>query len=86
MPTLTVVKHFDVIKNFAAGFFPRHVDLFILSARVSVAGRSILQPHYHDSYRGDSYCLPDRVISGTTAAHGLCTDSPERPSECQVVI
>ncbi|KSB70949.1 hypothetical protein LFZ45_10250 [Salmonella enterica subsp. enterica serovar Weslaco str. 247K] len=29
MPTLTVIKHFDVIKNIAAGFFPRSVDLFL---------------------------------------------------------
>jgi len=29
MPTLTVLKHFDVIKNNAAGFFPRSVDLFL---------------------------------------------------------
>lgn len=27
MPTSTVIKHFDVIKNFTAGFFPRSVDL-----------------------------------------------------------
>ncbi len=29
MPTLTVIKHFDVIKNITAGFFPRSVDLFL---------------------------------------------------------
>ena len=29
MPTLTVIKHFDVIKNIAAGFFPRSIDLFL---------------------------------------------------------
>lgn len=29
MPTLTVIKHFDVIKNIAAGFFTRSVDLFL---------------------------------------------------------
>jgi len=38
MPTFTVIKHFDVIKNIAAGFFPRSVDLF-LPFRVSVAGK-----------------------------------------------
>lgn len=27
-----------------------------------------------DSYHDGSYCPPDRVISGTTATHGLCTD------------
>lgn len=29
MPTLTVIKHFDVIKNIAACFFPCSVDLFL---------------------------------------------------------
>lgn len=29
MPTLTVIKYFEVIKNIAAGFFPRSVDLFL---------------------------------------------------------
>jgi hypothetical protein len=29
MPTLTVIKHFDVIKKIAAGFFPRSVSLFL---------------------------------------------------------
>jgi len=29
MPTLTVIKHFDVTKDIAAGFFPRSVDLFL---------------------------------------------------------
>jgi hypothetical protein len=29
MSTPTVIKHFDAIKNIAAGFFPRSVDLFL---------------------------------------------------------
>jgi len=29
MPTPTVIKRFDVIKNIAAGFFPRSVNLFL---------------------------------------------------------
>ncbi|KIQ52969.1 hypothetical protein TA05_01795 [Citrobacter rodentium] len=29
MPTLTIIKHFDVIKNIASGFFLRSVDLFL---------------------------------------------------------
>jgi hypothetical protein len=33
MPTLTVIKHFDVIKNIAAGFFPSSVDLFFIRSR-----------------------------------------------------
>ena len=33
MPTLTVIKHFDVIKNITAGFFPRSVDLFFIRSR-----------------------------------------------------
>lgn len=40
MPTLTVIKHFDVIKNITAGFFPRSVDLFLLSVRVSTTGKA----------------------------------------------
>jgi hypothetical protein len=39
MPTLTVIKHFDVIKNIAAGFFPRSV-IFSLSVRVSTTGKT----------------------------------------------
>lgn len=29
MPTFTIIKHFDVIKNIASGFFPRSVDVFL---------------------------------------------------------
>jgi hypothetical protein len=39
MPTLTVIKHFDVIKNITAGFFPRSVDLS-LSVHVSTTGKT----------------------------------------------
>ena len=78
MPTLTVIKHFDVIKNIAAGFFPRSVEFFFFIRCVSTTGKSFLQPHYHGSYR-DGSCRnpPCRVISGTTAIHGLCTDCPD---------
>ena len=47
-----------------------------LSVRVSVAGKSSLQPRYHDSYRDGSCYLPARVTSGTTATHDLCIDCP----------
>lgn len=29
MPTLTVKEYFDVIKNIAAGFFPRSIEIFL---------------------------------------------------------
>jgi hypothetical protein len=48
MPTLTVIKHFDVIKNITAGFFPRSVDLFFIRSRFN-NWKNFLQPHYHDS-------------------------------------
>lgn len=35
-----------------------------------------MQLRCRDSYHDGSYCPPDRVISGTTATHGLCTDYP----------
>ena len=79
MPTLTVIKHFDVIKNITAGFFPRSVDLFFIRSRFN-NWKNFLQPHYHGSYRDGSCYPPCRVISGTTATHGLCTDCPD-PNE-----
>jgi hypothetical protein len=79
MPTLTVIKHFDVIKNITAGFFPRSVDLFFIRSRFN-NWKNFLQPHYHGSYRDGSCYPPGRVISGTTATHGLCTDCPD-PNE-----
>jgi hypothetical protein len=73
MPTLTVIKHFDVIKNIAAYFFPCYVDLFLYPFTLQ-AGKSFLQLRCRDSYLDGSYCPPVRVISGTTATHDLCTD------------
>lgn len=72
MSTLTVIKHFDIIKNITASFFLRSVDLF-LSILASVAGKNFLQLRCRNSYHDGSYCLPVRVISGTIATHGLCT-------------
>jgi len=63
MPSLIVIKHFDVIKNIAAGFFPRSVDLFSLSVHASATGKSFLQPHYRGSNRDGS--------SGASAFDGV---------------
>ena len=73
MPTLTVIKHFDVIKNITMGFFPRSVDLFFIRSHFS-SWKNFLQLRCRDSYHDGSYCPLVHVISGTTAPHGLCTD------------
>lgn len=49
-----------------------------LSACILITGKNFLQPHYHDIYCYGSYYLPDRAISGMTAAYGLCTDWPDQ--------
>lgn len=51
---------------------------FSLSVRVSVAGKSFPQLRCRGSYHDDSCCLPDHVISGTTATHSLCVDCPDQ--------
>jgi hypothetical protein len=69
MPTLTVIKHFDVIKNIASGF--AFVPILLIRSRFSTG--KLLQPRCRGSYRDDSCCLPDRVISGTTATMPVLT-------------
>lgn len=73
-------KTFRCNQKYRCGLLPAFRRSFSLSARVSVTGKSFLQLRYRDSYHAGSYCHPDRVISGTTATHGLCTDCPG-PSE-----
>jgi hypothetical protein len=85
MPTLTVIKHFDVIKNIAAGFFPRSIDLFFIRSRFS-NWKKLSATALSWQLPRRLILPPGRVISGTTATHGLCTDCPGRPSKSQVVI
>jgi len=59
---------------------------FALSVHASVAEKSFLQLRCRDSYHDGSYCPPIRVISGTTATNGLCSDYLGRPSKSHVVI
>jgi hypothetical protein len=79
MPTLTVIKHFDVIKNIAAGFFPRSVGLFFIRSRfsnwkkLSATALSWQLPR--------RLMLPSRPCDFRNDCHSwLCTDCPD-PSE-----
>lgn len=86
MPTPTVIKTFRCNQKHRCGLLPAFFRSFSLSVRVSVAGKSFPQPRCHGSYRDNSCCLPDRVISGTTATHGLYIDCPDQSESVPVAV
>ncbi|EIB5480460.1 hypothetical protein PGH90_004284 [Salmonella enterica subsp. enterica serovar Kentucky] len=75
MPTLIVIKHFDVQK-YRWRRFPAFRRAFSLSVHASVTGK-ILQA-YRGNYCDGAYTPPGLMISGTTVIHGLFTDNQHR--------
>lgn len=73
-------KTFRCNQKYRCELLPAFRRSFSLSVHASATGKSFLQLHYRDNYRDGSCCPPGRVISGTTATHGLCTGCPD-PSE-----
>lgn len=80
LSTPTVIKHFDVIKNIAAGFFRRSVDFFLYQITLQQLEKAFCN-RVIMAVTATAHAAPSvRVISGTTATHGLCTDCTD-PSE-----